>query len=209
MGRLAHLTGFDRLMLGNFVLWSGVILIGYRWRNLELYIYVLLVLLQAAGMFTAWLLARRVPIPTWVLLLLQVAVLLHLAGGSIFVGETRLYDLNLEPGMAGPVWFSQAFRFDKFVHGYFALVGVLALRRIWPELAGVDARGFQLLLILLAVMGICAIVEVLEYLGTKIAYLPEVGGYDNNLQDLLANLVGAGTGLLYAPLVRSVQGWKA
>lgn len=196
-------------MLGNFVLWSGVILIGYRWRNLEFYIYILLVLLQAAGMFAAWLLTRRVSIPTWVLLLLQVAVLLHLAGGSIFVDETRLYDLNLLPGMTVPIWFSQAFRFDKVVHVYFALVGVLALHRVWPELAGTDGRGFQLLLILLAVMGICAIVEVLEYLGTKIAYLPEVGGCNNNLQDLLANLVGAGVGLLFAPLARSGQGRKA
>ncbi len=191
MSRLARLTPFDRLMLGNFFLWSGVILFGYRWRNLEFYLYVLLVLLQAVGMLVAWMVGRRLQVPAWVLLLLQIAVLLHLAGGSVFVGGIRLYDLNLLPADRLPVWFSQAFRYDKLVHGYFAAIGVLGLRAVWPQLAGMEARGFQLWLILLAVMGVCAIVEVTEYLGTKAAYMPEVGGYDNNLQDLQANLAGA------------------
>lgn len=191
MDRLAVFTGFDRFILSNFLLWSGVILFGYRWRNLEFYIYVLLVLLQAAGMLVAWAALRRLRIPMWILLLVQVAVLLHLLGGTIFVEQTRLYDVHLVQALPLPGWFSQFFRYDKVVHLYFAAVGVVGLSRLWSQMGLGQPSGFQLAVILLTVMGICSVVEVIEYMGTKLAHLPEVGGYDNNLQDLLANLVGA------------------
>ncbi|MFZ5828270.1 MAG: alpha/beta hydrolase [Bacillota bacterium] len=191
MGALAALTRFDRFVLGNFLLWSGVILFGYRWRNLEFYIYVLLVLLQAAGMFAAWAALRRFRIPLWALLLLQVAIVLHLLGGTIFIEQTRLYDLHLIEGLPLPAWFSQFFRYDKLVHLYFAAIGVAGLSQVWPQMGLGEPRGIQRVVIFLTVMGICAIVEALEYMGTKLAHIPEVGGYDNNLQDLLSNLVGA------------------
>lgn len=184
------LAALDWFILGNTLLWSGVILFGYRWRNLDSYIYVLLVLLQVAGMLGLWAVLRRLQIPTWALLLLQVAIILHLAGGTIFINGVRLYDISLGAGLALPAWFSQALRYDKFVHGYYGALGVAGLGAIWPQLAGARAQGVHLLLVLLTLMGLSSIVEVAEYIGTKMVHLPEVGGYDNNLQDLLANLVG-------------------
>ncbi|HWI60363.1 MAG TPA: DUF2238 domain-containing protein [Symbiobacteriaceae bacterium] len=190
---------FDRFMAGNLVVWSLVICFGYRWRHLEFYIYVLLVLLQAVGMAAVWGLLRRFALPAWLLILLEVAILLHLAGGSLFVGGIRLYDVYLMPAPGFPPWMSQAFRYDKLVHLYFAAVGLAGLRWLWPRLdLGPAGRPFSVLLMVLIVMGVCALVEVAEYAGTKVVSLPEVGGYDNNLQDLLANLVGAAGAALWA-----------
>lgn len=189
---MRRLTPFDWFMLGNFIAWSAVILFGYRWRRFEFYIYVLLALFQAVGMGLAWLAVRRYRLPVWLLGLLQVAIVLHLAGGTIFIGGTRLYDLALLPGAPLPAWFSQAARYDKLVHAYFAAVGVAGFAHMWrPFGLGEGRRPFSLLIILFVVMGISATVEVIEYMGTKQIALPEVGGYDNNLQDLLANLMGA------------------
>ncbi|HYF90843.1 MAG TPA: alpha/beta hydrolase [Symbiobacteriaceae bacterium] len=189
---MRRLTAFDWFMLCNFLVWSAVILFGYQWRRLEFYIYVLLVLLQLLGMSLVWLVLRRYRIPAWVLGFVEGAILLHLAGGTIFVNGTRLYDLVLLPGATGPPWFSQIFRYDKLVHAYFAAVGVAGFRAMWPQLGmGDGRRPLSSLVIVLMVMGLCALVEITEYMGTKQIALPEVGGYDNNLQDLLANFVGA------------------
>jgi len=190
MGRA--LTIFDKFIAGNFLVWAMVILFGYRWRHLEFHVYVLLVLLQAAGMFAVWGLLRRFALPVWLLVLLEVAILMHLAGGSLFVQGTRLYDCYAVASLPLPSWLSQATRYDKLLHGYFAAVGLVGLRWLWPRLQlGPAGRPFAVVLMLLIVMGVCSLVEVTEYIGTKVVSLPEVGGYDNNLQDLLANLGGA------------------
>ncbi len=182
---------FDQFIAGNFVLWSLVILFGYRWRHLEFYIYMLLVLLQAAGMLAVWRVLRRFDLPMWLLTLLEVAIIAHLVGGSFFVHGTRLYDTYLVSGVPLPPWFSQLLRYDKLLHFYFAAVGLAGLRWLWPglELGRAD-RPFALFLMILIVMGVCSLVEITEYIGTKLVSLPDVGGYDNNLQDLLANLCG-------------------
>lgn len=190
MGR--SVTPFDKFIAVNFLLWSAVILFGYRWRHLEFYIYVLLVLLQAVGMLGVWALLRRISLPAWLLALLEVAILMHLAGGSIFVQGTRLYDCYLTGALPVPPWFGQMFRYDKLLHCYFAAIGLAGLRWLWPRLEpGRTVAPFSLVLMLLIVMGVCSLVEIAEYIGTKVVSLPEVSGYDNNLQDLLANLVGA------------------
>ena len=202
---MRRLAGFDWFMLGNLLLWSAVILFGYRWRHLEFYIYVLLVLLQAVGMGLIWLVLRRYRIPPWILGLVEVAILLHLAGGTIFVRGTRLYDLVLAPGLTGPAWFSQVARYDKLVHAYFAAIGVVGIREMWPKLGlGDGRRPISGLMITLVVMGLSALVEVTEYIGTRQIALPEVGGYDNNLQDLLANFTGALSAVV-APAARSLR----
>lgn len=207
MGR--DVTAFDKFIAGNFLLWSAVILFGYRWRHLEFYVYVLLVLLQAAGMLGVWALLRRVSLPAWLLVLLEVAILMHLAGGTLFVNGVRLYDCYLTVALPIPPWFSQMLRYDKLLHGYFAAIGLTGLRWLWPRLElGRASAPFSLFLMLLIVMGVCSLVEVAEYIGTKVVSLPEVGGYDNNLQDLLANLVGA-VGGAAAAAVAPGRRWTA
>ncbi|HYG57280.1 MAG TPA: hypothetical protein VD902_04370 [Symbiobacteriaceae bacterium] len=197
------LTSFDWFMLGNMLLWNAVILFGYRWRRLEFYLYLLLVLFQVVGMVAAWIPLRRVAIPGWVLAALQVALLLHLAGGSVFVGGTRLYDCYLVPWANLPAWASQFFRYDKLVHAYFAAMGAAGIRAVWPRLGLGSARHPMVpALIGLTVMGICGLVEITEYVATKVVHLPEVGGYDNNLQDLLANFLGLVAALLIMALHR-------
>lgn len=199
-----RLTDFDWFMLGNALLWSGVILFGYRWRRLEFYVYVLLVLLQVVGMVAAWAPLRRLSYPRWLLLLLQAAIALHLAGGSMFVGGARLYDLNLLPHLTPPAWFSQMARYDKLLHAYFAAVGALGLAHVWPQLGlGTGRRTVDLLAIGFLVLGLGGAIEVAEYVGTKLVHLPEVGGYDNNMQDLLANLIGAGAALVLLTAAKS------
>lgn len=205
--RLSRLTDFDWFMLGNCVLWSSVILFGYQWRRLEFYVYVLLVLLQVAGMALAWVPLRQLRYPLWLLVMLQVAIAMHLAGGSIFVGDARLYDLHLLPYLTPPAWFSQMARYDKLLHAYFAAVGAVGLSQIWPQLGlGSGRRTVDLVVIGFLVLGLGGAIEVAEYVGTKLVHLPEVGGYDNNLQDLLANGFGIVTATLLVSAARSAPG---
>jgi hypothetical protein len=44
------------------------------------------------------------------------------------------------------------------------------------------------------VLGLGAIIEIIEYIDTRTIPNHGVGGYDNNMQDLIANLIG---GLLF------------
>ena len=198
---------FDQFMVGNAVLWSAVILFGYQWRRLEFHMYVLLVLLQVAGMAMVWWATRRVALPPWLLVLIQVAILLHLAGGSLFVGGVRLYDCYVVPVTALPPWLSQLFRYDKLVHMYVPATAAAGLWAMWGRLGlGSVRHGLVPVIIGLVVLGGGALVEVVEYIGTKAVHLPDVGGYDNNLQDLLANLIGVGAALVWLKS-RRPGGW--
>lgn len=124
---------------------------------------------------------------------------MHLAGGGLFVGGEKLYELILVPLVGSPYCI---FRYDQLVHIVgFAAATLLAFHLIGPHLKerpGPRGISFYLVLIM-AGLGFGALNEIVEFAVTVIVPESGVGGYENTALDLVADLLGA---LLAAALVR-------
>lgn len=109
----------------------------------------------------------------------------NMAGGVLLVRGTPLYIAQV----IGPI------RYDKVFHAAAAAAMVViaweAMKR-WAD--GVHHLGGQLLLTFLVVMGGGAVVEIAELIGSTLSHV-SVGDYGNNALDLVANAVGALTGV--------------
>jgi hypothetical protein len=118
-----------------------------------------------------WRTLRRHDWPLWLLLAMEVAILAHFAGGLVQTGDGRLYDLVLFE-----------VRFDKVVHVFNSFVAALVVSRVSR------CRGPA---VVLMVLGLGALWEIVEY--AVVSRVPDagVGLYANNLQDLVANLIGS------------------
>ncbi len=110
--------------------------------------------------------------------------ILHMAGGTIRIGDGVLYSLQLVPVVL---------RYDQLVHFFgFGTTTLVCHHLLRPYLA--DEHRLTLVLAILVVlmgMGVGALNEIIEFVAVKI--LPEtgVGGYDNTLWDLVFNTLGA------------------
>ena len=144
----------------------------YIW---EFFFYAILIL---AVILTAWTRTRHNPVPAWLLLSVQAGILMHFAGGLAILHEKRLYD---------KIIFS--IRYDKYVHVVNASLGAFLLYKIYFEKLALKGwlRDLQLMMMTL---GIGALVEIIEYLVTLTVTTNGVGGYDNNMQDLISNFTG-------------------
>jgi len=134
---------------------------------------------------------RRLVLPAPLLVLLEVGILLHFAGGFVAVDGQRLYDTTLF-GIS-----AEYLRFDKLVHLVNAFtVTLLVLRLVQSRTHVVPmVRLFALL----AVLGLGATVELIEFSALKLFAQTGVGSYDNNMLDLVANLGGATLGAVLGP----------
>lgn len=121
-----------------------------------------------------------------VLMSLSLLGLLHLLGGNAYIGDTRLYDLYLIPGI---------FKYDNFVHMIgSAIMTMLAYAMLNPLLED-DFKGQNLYFILLLVaiaMGLGSINEIIEFVAVLVFDVSDmVGGYTNTLLDLIFNTIGS------------------
>jgi putative membrane protein len=124
---------------------------------------------------------------------------MHLAGGSVFIGGIKLYEIILVPLVGSPYFI---FRYDQLVHIVgFAAATLMAFHLIGPHLKERSApRGMSFYLVLvMAGLGFGALNEIIEFAATILVPESGVGGYENTALDLVADLVGA---LLAATRVR-------
>jgi hypothetical protein len=141
----------------------------------EFFIYACGIIL---AVLAAWVFLRRVRWPSWLLVLAQIGILAHFAGAFFPIEGGRLYDAHIL-GM----------RYDKYVHGFNALTGAALLSHVFERRrARVPLRGF---IILSATLGVGAVIEMLEYMVMITVPNSGVGNYDNNMQDLVSNFIGA------------------
>lgn len=122
----------------------------------------------------------RVRFSTHVLVLLAVAGFGHLAGGNLEVGGILLYEKN---------W--SVVGYDHLLH--FLGLGAAGLA-VWEATAWIlRARSGReaFVVTFLGANAVGAIIEIGEYLATLIIGGVRVGDYANNMQDLIANLLGA------------------
>jgi len=129
-----------------------------------------------------WMYFRRYTFETSMLVLLEIGILMHFSGAFVQINGHRLYDAHI-------LWV----RYDKYVHLVNSFVISIFVRKMFVMQK--NKMGFiNLIFIFLIVLGLGAIVEIVEYGVTKTVPHNGVGDYDNNMQDLIGNCAG---GLLY------------
>ena len=142
----------------------------------EFFVYALVILAVIAA---AWRILRHRQIPVWILVMVQAGIVMHFAGGLAVWHESRLYD---------KVIFN--IRYDKYVHFVNSFIcGWLLYVFYFKSLS--LARWLVELQQIIGVLGLGAVVEIIEYLVTLTVVHNGVGGYDNNMQDMIANLSGS------------------
>lgn len=152
----------------------------------EFFLYAFLL---TAGIFWGWRFFRNYSFPVYLLLLIQLGVLLHFAGGFLPINGGRLYDSILFD-----------IRFDKIVHFVNAFIGAVLANHLL-NVVGVRIPRFRGIVLILIVLGFGAIIEIAEYLVMLTIPNSGVGGYDNNMIDLIANFLGCGCFVLVRSIV--------
>jgi len=161
-------------------------------RNLEFIIYIgVIIAAFALILFTN----KKVKYPTSILWGLTLWAILHMAGGSVYIHGTRLYEIILIPlSSALPI-----FRYDQFVHIIgFGVATLLMHHLLKPALKHpVTAPVGHAIVIVMAGLGVGAFNEILEFIITVIVPSTGVGGFENSMLDLCSDLVGALLALLF------------
>jgi hypothetical protein len=126
-----------------------------------------------------WFNFRRLYVDIYILVLLEVAILIHFAGGFVVIDDARLYDYRFF-----------GVRYDKYVHMLNSIIGVFVALYLFRK-NGYRIGKFICLITVLSVLGVGAIIEILEFVVAMTVDNNGVGTYINNMLDLAANLLGA------------------
>lgn len=176
---MCYFIYFDR-----FVRYRGY---KYRW---EFFVYA--VVIFSLIMFS-WKMSRRFSVPGWLLAMVQIGITMHFAGGLAFFGDKRLYDLVI-----------LGIRYDKYVHFFNAAVAGLFVQRLpWERVF--ENQWLSDLPTVLVVLGLGAFVEIVEYIVMLTVTVNGVGLYNNNMQDLIANLAGVTFCLVSLKVLRRIR----
>ena len=114
------------------------------------------------------------------LLALALIAIGNLAGGVLLIDGSPLYELQLIGEL----------KYDKVFHATASGVGGWAAYEAMTRWAGRQTGSVLFAAVMIAI-GAGALVEVVEYVGTLIRESTNVGDYANNMQDLIANTIGA------------------
>lgn len=198
--RLGRLQPLDWVILVNLGLFAGMAVLFYWDRFLshrqaanlrEFFVYACVFIVAMAW---AWWWLRRVPVRWRLLAIGEAGLLVHFAGGVAIHPGVRLYDVRLLPiGDA---------RFDKLVHLVNSIVIGLVVGAVLRAY-GLRLKRLRPFVMILTIVGLGALWEICEYLVVSTFPDAGVGSYDNNMQDMIANLVGA---LVYVLLP---ERWRA
>jgi len=137
----------------------------------------------------------RYPVPAFYGLTLW--AILHMAGGGLYIGATRLYDYILIPlSQTYPV-----LRYDQVVHAFGFAVATYVFYCVLRSSLRTDARlgvGLAFCIVLMG-NGAGALNEIIEFFVSQVCDAG-VGGYVNTSLDLVSNFIGS---LLAVALIRA------
>ncbi len=156
--------------------------------NLEFVIYVAVIVVIFSGVFTT---LRATQFPVWMLWLLSIWGLMHVAGGAVQTVDGVLFAYKIYPFMdyGGDFYI---LKYDQVVHGYlYALVALMSYHTLRVPL---QIKGHTMLVALAACMisvGISGLNEIMEFLIAVTMERNGVGGYENAMLDLIFNFSGA------------------
>lgn len=168
--------------------------------NYEFLAYVVQILVLAALVALTY---SRTRFPIWLLGLLSVWFLMHVAGGGVNLGDRVLYQYHFFH-----VWSSGAdyvLKYDQVVHFYGFFTSTLVC---WWLLVPQMRPGARVSVIAgiaaLAGQGLGAVNEVVEFIAYALLPATGVGGYVNTAINLCANGLGAVTAAVLVVCVRKV-----
>lgn len=164
--------------------------------NNEFVIYVAVIVAIFGGVFAT---LRATQFPVWMLWLLSVWGLMHVAGGAVQIGDHVLFAHKIYPflDLGGDFYI---LKYDQVVHAY--LYGLVALMAHHTLRVPLKVSGHTFLVGLAAAMislGISGLNEIMEFLIAVNMEENGVGGYENAMLDLIFNFSGAvvALGILY------------
>ncbi len=125
-------------------------------------------------------------------------IILHMAGGSLYINGTRLYDILLINIFNGGGEFV-ILKYDQLIHAYcYFAVSILIYFMLKKHMKPNQNKALIIFTILSAI-GVGLLNEVLEFSMVIFADAAEaVGGYYNTALDLVFNLIGAIIGTIFA-----------
>jgi len=172
-------------------------------KNYEFIIYIGVIIFFLALILIT---NKKVYYPNAVLWGLTGWAIMHMAGGSIYLGQTKLYELMILPlSQKYPV-----FRYDQLVHIIGFGAATLTMFYVLKPLLRADInRPIALsIIVVLTGLGIGALNEIIEFITTCVIPETGVGGYVNTSLDLVADFFGAVLALCILRLKHCLAGLK-
>ena len=124
---------------------------------------------------------RRVRFSTHVLVLLCIVGFCHMAGGNVYIEGVILYEQT---------WWGYI-RYDHLVHAFGLGSAGLAVWEATRRMLSTAGPWSVAVVVVLGANTVGACIESGEYLASLLIPGVRVGGYANNMQDLIANLARA------------------
>lgn len=156
--------------------------------NHEFMIYVAVIVAIFAGVFTT---LRTTQFPLWMLWLLSVWGVMHVAGGLVQTVDGVLFAYKIYPFLdyGGDFY---VLKYDQVVHMYlYALVALMSYHTLRVPF-GIAGKTFLVALAASMIsLGISGLNEIMEFLIAVTLERNGVGGYENAMLDLIFNLSGA------------------
>jgi putative membrane protein len=174
------------LIIANLGYVAGFGIYYFAIQNYEFLWYVAVLLFF---FFLIGLTLQKTRFPPWLLWMLSLWGLLHMAGGGVVIDGKVLYTFEIVHLFgAGDAY---VLKFDQAVHFYgFFTTTFVAHHLLKPYCSRPDAT-MVLFLAAVASMGFGALNELVEFLAVVVAPKTGVGGYYNTALDLVFNGLGA------------------
>lgn len=173
---------------------TGLYMLGFgvhylRALNFEFLAYYLVLV---AGFVAVYTTLNRSQFPLYVLWGLSLWGLLHMAGGSVPLGDTVLYGYKIYPFFVGEGQF-YILKMDQVIHAFgFGVSALVAHHLLAAHAFRADASRFWLgMTAVLVAIGLGSLNEVIEFLVLVTVEENGVGDLYNMGLDLIFNLVGA------------------
>ncbi len=187
--KLQYICGF--FLTAVLVIWS-LLVQKHEFMIYALVVFVLLVILHSTQKIYHFSSASLWAFLIW--------ILMHILGGLLIIGDGVLYSKMLIQIVGEPY---NILKFDQIAHVYCYTVVALLL---WPVLNHIanPGKGHKTLVFItvLASMGVGGLNEIVEFSATVLVPETNVGSYENNAIDIVANLLGA---VLAIPFLKPIS----
>lgn len=156
--------------------------------NLEFVIYVAVIVVIFTGVLAT---LKTTQFPVWMLWLLSIWGLMHIAGGAVQTVDGVLFAYKIYPFMdfGGDFY---VLKYDQLVHFYlYGLVALMSFHTLRVPLGIIGHTFFVALVASMISVGISGMNEIMEFLIAVTVERNGVGGYANAMLDLIFNFSGA------------------
>lgn len=155
-------------------------------KNWEFLVYIASIYVLTAILHFADKKVHLMPIAKWGYF---IWLLMHMFGGSLKIGGTKLYGIMLIDIVGSPY---NILKYDQVVHFFFYIMFTLIMYSALIKIASPKKqRAIFYIILVLAASSIGAINEIIEFTTVVMFENTGVGGYYNTCLDLVANLLGS------------------